>query len=359
VVTRLELAAARIGDLAFTRLASLPGTGSPGAPVGRAKPRASGRVESVYRSAVNVVCEAFGETWSVCLLPAGAPLHPYAVTVAGAGPGDVAAFLDAYRGERVPLSKNAIELGDGRLSISLDRAEVWDSRLEPLAPLRGGQAGRIRDAVWRGVMGAMGEGADVAQRGAAVGDSMMAGQATSHFLIATMESGGIPLDRDRGCGCVLDGLMAEATRGRLAALQEALGARPAAGQLLSGVLAEHIKCLVGFGEGLTPSGDDFLLGLLAASRFAPAAGRAPLETAVAEMLPTLAAATTRESSRMLEAAVAGHYPEPILGLLVAAAGNDPNGIRCWVGCLRELGATSGQDMLAGVLVWLGGKWHED
>lgn len=314
MITRLELAAARIGDLAAARLTPRPEPGS---------------VESVYRSAVNVGIRGGGR---VCLQPAGTPLHPYSVTVPAARHdlGAGAAFLGACRGEAVFLSRQAIEFAGGRLSISLGGAEVWDSRLEPVASHEAGRAGRIREGVWRGVV-------------AAAGDDLKAGQVTSHFLRAAMEHGGTPLERDRG----LDGLMADATRGHLAALSEALGARRVAG------LETLLERLVGFGGGLTPSGDDFLLGLLAASRFlSTAAGRDTMTATVAGVLPTLAAATTSESCRMLEAAVAGHYPEPILGLLHAAGENDGEGVRRWAGCLGELGATSGQDMLAGVLFWL-------
>jgi hypothetical protein len=349
LIARLNLAAARIGDLAAARLASLPEPGTVGN-VGTV-----GRVESVYRSAVNV---AFGGAWSVCLLPAGAPLHPYAVTVAvavaGEGAGDRSAFLAAYPGEPVLLSKHSIEFGDGRLSISLDGARVWDLRLEPV--LRGAvDLGQVRNAIWRGVVAEMGEESGTGDPAPAVGERGNAAHwVTSHFLRAVMESRGIALDCDRGPA----GLMAEATRNRLAELREALLARPAAGgETRADALAESLGRLVGFGEGLTPSGDDFLLGLLAASRLGPAAGRAPLDKAIAGVLPTFAAATTRESSRMLEAAVAGNYPEPIVGLL-AAIGDDPDGVRRWVGCLRELGGTSGQDMLAGVLAWLGGQGRE-
>jgi hypothetical protein len=73
---------------------------------------------------------------------------------------------------------------------------------------------------------------------------------------------------------------------------------------------------------------------------------------VRELVPGLAGATTEVSGLMLRAAVAGHFPESVQGLLVAMAGRDLDAVREWAVRLAGLGASSGQDMLAGILFWL-------
>ena len=90
----------------------------------------------------------------------------------------------------------------------------------------------------------------------------------------------------------------------------------------------ELASLVGLGAGLTPSGDDALVGALAAldviSECSPVAR--PLRRALVEALPVpLEPRTTRLSAQMLRAAADGLYAEPVLALLDALApdGADP------------------------------------
>jgi hypothetical protein len=125
-------------------------------------------------------------------------------------------------------------------------------------------------------------------------------------------------------------------------------------------LAVHLaEALIGWGEGLTPAGDDFLVGLLAGlDAFAQAderrhAFRAALVAAIARGLPR----TTPIAAHYLRLAAGGHFTEPLLdardGLLC-----EPR--QAWVdaalGRVLAVGATSGADtvggLLAGLCAWL-------
>jgi hypothetical protein len=125
-------------------------------------------------------------------------------------------------------------------------------------------------------------------------------------------------------------------------------------------LAVHLaEALIGWGEGLTPAGDDFLVGLLAGlDAFAQAderrgAFRAALVDAIARGLPR----TTPIAAHYLRLAAGGHFIEPLLDarddLLC-----EPR--QAWVdaalGRALAVGATSGADtvggLLAGLCAWL-------
>ncbi|MBI5836862.1 MAG: DUF2877 domain-containing protein [Candidatus Eisenbacteria bacterium] len=140
--------------------------------------------------------------------------------------------------------------------------------------------------------------------------------------------------------------------------------------------ARELAALVGLGVGLTPSGDDALVGVLAgldllgAALVAAGADRAGL---VEELRTTLepGRGTPRThplSAQMLLAAAAGLYPEPLCRMaeaLAAAAGSAPGGgvasavdsapsgfaasaVDSAATALCNLGHTSGRDMLAGL-----------
>jgi len=109
-------------------------------------------------------------------------------------------------------------------------------------------------------------------------------------------------------------------------------------------LADAALALVGLGEGLTPAGDDCLVGALAAlHRFGPdevldASARAALRRAV----PT---ATTALAGEFVLHALDGAFAEPIVSLLTAGS---TEAARRAAAALARTGATSGADTLAGV-----------
>jgi hypothetical protein len=103
--------------------------------------------------------------------------------------------------------------------------------------------------------------------------------------------------------------------------------------------------LIGLGEGLTPSGDDFLVGFSAALR----ATGSPLDPAFAQSCAGLARGrTTRIAETFHAHAARGEYGERIHRLLGALARADNPSDELTVAL--SWGGTSGADTLLGVLV---------
>jgi len=116
--------------------------------------------------------------------------------------------------------------------------------------------------------------------------------------------------------------------------------------------------LVGLGAGLTPAGDDFLVGLLAASAGLGCLPRTGV--VLADALPARFVGRTTEVSReMLGAACRGEFSEPTRRVVHCLAGTEA-GLRRSVGSLLRVGGGSGCDTLAGILFCLdvhgGGMW---
>jgi hypothetical protein len=116
--------------------------------------------------------------------------------------------------------------------------------------------------------------------------------------------------------------------------------------------------LVGLGEGLTPSGDDLLVGILAggllASAQRPAAAwRRALDGV---LRPRLALGSPRLSRQLIEAALEGAFAEPLLALGEALTATDAARLESAAHDLLALGHRSGADLLWGLGVGL--DWAE-
>lgn len=120
------------------------------------------------------------------------------------------------------------------------------------------------------------------------------------------------------------------------------------GGLAEGWLDEFaLRKLIGLGVGLTPAGDDFLVGLISWLTW-----RDDRSAAVVRMRDAIrsgAADTTPLSAALLTAAVEGDFALPLLRLY--AAWNDPDDARFAEAArvVSGLGHTSGIDLLGGVL----------
>jgi hypothetical protein len=106
-------------------------------------------------------------------------------------------------------------------------------------------------------------------------------------------------------------------------------------------LAAAAQCLAGLGPGLTPAGDDYVLGVMAALWL----------LGERDPLPAIAAAcatrTTLLSSAFLRAAAQGQFMEGWHHLAHALDRQDEPGSRRAVRQIAAFGATSGRDSLAG------------
>jgi hypothetical protein len=113
--------------------------------------------------------------------------------------------------------------------------------------------------------------------------------------------------------------------------------------------------LVGLGSGLTPSGDDFLCGFLAALRCASRAGDGERRFALAwgRRLTERLGATTTVGATYLEGAIAGAFAGEIQALVTALARGDDEAPAA-LETLCGLGHSSGMDTATGLLygLWL-------
>lgn len=106
--------------------------------------------------------------------------------------------------------------------------------------------------------------------------------------------------------------------------------------------------LIGLGPGLTPSGDDYLGGLMIGLR---ALKRDDLATDIARLvLPVARKSTGIISYAHLACAARGHGGEALHRTIAAIAGWDSLGSGVCLDAVGRMGATSGWDALAGVVM---------
>jgi len=103
--------------------------------------------------------------------------------------------------------------------------------------------------------------------------------------------------------------------------------------------------LIGLGIGLTPSGDDFLVGLLAGLEATDDPRRHGLAAAIARETP---GRTTEFGSALLEHACRGEFSQRLHDVLIAIAAQDTRGLHLAIARATAYGATSGADTLAGL-----------
>jgi len=103
--------------------------------------------------------------------------------------------------------------------------------------------------------------------------------------------------------------------------------------------------LVGLGTGLTPSGDDYLVGMLAGLEATGHPAHRPIAAAIAA---SAAGRTTAIGAAMLAHAARGAFTERLHDVLVALAIGRPDGLRTAMARAMAYGATSGSDTLVGL-----------
>jgi hypothetical protein len=111
--------------------------------------------------------------------------------------------------------------------------------------------------------------------------------------------------------------------------------------------------VLGLGHGLTPSGDDFVGGICFALKHAPRdAWRAELPAVLAEIRKAAATSTNVISAALLDDLIDGASYGALHELLAALQHRPLPEIARATQALLDIGATSGADMLAGLLVAL-------
>lgn len=108
-------------------------------------------------------------------------------------------------------------------------------------------------------------------------------------------------------------------------------------------LANAARGLIGLGPGLTPSGDDFLSGALAAL---DAMGESRTHAVLARAVCDTSSATSPLSACLLRAVAAGHVGEHLHCMVASVATGD---IDAALTAANAVGHSSGWDMLAGVV----------
>src|SRR5579859_2289298 len=132
-----------------------------------------------------------------------------------------------------------------------------------------------------------------------------------------------------------------------------------AGQHLD-VMLSRIDSLVGLGNGLTPSGDDFLgglfFGLQVISQLFPAEIGIDLER-VQRALVRITDRTNMISGTMLNDLATGQGPEPLHDLVhLLATPASPGSILAGARAVASIGHSTGWDLLTGLLAGLQWTW---
>lgn len=161
----------------------------------------------------------------------------------------------------------------------------------------------------------------------------------------------LPLDEAQGLGALLAGRPLAALllplHEPLAQLEQALHWDATRLSCTADAGAAAVA-LLGAGLGLTPSGDDFLGGLLGTLRDACPAAAPELDQLIAAVMQAAPLRTTPISAALLCDLLAGSPPRHLVRFWSALFGADRAALAAAVAQLRSYGATSPWDFLAGV-----------
>jgi hypothetical protein len=120
-----------------------------------------------------------------------------------------------------------------------------------------------------------------------------------------------------------------------------------------GLISEHAAPLVGLGTGLTPSGDDFLGGILFAIKALQTYYPNAINIALHFPIENYGSRTHPISFTLLKDLADGSAVEPLHHILNnLLAGNSINSIHSYVSQLTDIGHSTGWDLLTGLLTGL-------
>jgi hypothetical protein len=121
----------------------------------------------------------------------------------------------------------------------------------------------------------------------------------------------------------------------------------------TGLIAEHAGALVGLGSGLTPSGDDFLGGILFAIKALQSYYLNAISIGLHFPIENYGSRTHPISLALLKDLADGSAVEPLHHILNnLLAGNSINSIHSYVSQLTDIGHSTGWDLLTGLLTGL-------
>jgi hypothetical protein len=123
--------------------------------------------------------------------------------------------------------------------------------------------------------------------------------------------------------------------------------------LTPSAVADMALQVVGLGEGLTPSGDDLLVGLLAVCHATVPLARQIPARECARVLRHIQTHTADLSGEFLRCAVAGDFAEPVVLLVRSCFTQAPTAWQQFAAELAAVGHSSGLDAMVGMV--LGGR----
>ncbi len=117
-------------------------------------------------------------------------------------------------------------------------------------------------------------------------------------------------------------------------------------------IVKALSAMIGLGIGLTPSGDDFIVGYLAAlwSQSSRDATLPPLLGLLRAPLESMIAKTGAISRQLILDASAGQFSEPLVDLVRAIADGDDERVAITAARALRIGHSSGADALLGLLL---------
>ena len=109
-----------------------------------------------------------------------------------------------------------------------------------------------------------------------------------------------------------------------------------------------VKALVGLGGGLTPSGDDCLVGLLAVLHVTVSLPCSAGSSVHEQFCQCVRLGTSQLSGEFLRCAFAGHFAEPLVMLMRALCAPETDIWQSYAATLAAVGHSSGVDAMLGI-----------
>jgi hypothetical protein len=279
----------------------------------RVAPAGAGRVRSVYRQACNV---ELNSGVLLTLLCAALGNLPHGIRFALPGPQDLREWLRP--GQAVVSESSQLRIAQARVTIELSRASRWSCELSACDV--------YATPIVRAMLAAL----------AALREHSVRGGFAPLVL------------NDADPGSPLAGAMRRRLWSSLPLLDSARASLDAP------LAAEALEQLAGLGPGLTPSGDDFIVGYLAGlqSRCRLDSALRPFVNGLTAPLARVAAASNLISRQFILNALDGEFAEGLAAVVAAITAHDQHRARAAAERLACLGHSSGCDSLLGLLYGL-------